>query len=309
MRIVRSLTAWTGVVLVGMTTVVFAQNGKSSSSQGGTPNGAPFQQIESQFAQMYQRMAALEAHVAAVETSLQSQINSINASVAGFQTWVGSVNDAITALNNRNAANEAMIAALQGTVGSLQASLVAVQANLTSVQTQLAGYANTTSQNTAAIVALQTEANQLKLQTTQLQTLIATHTGQIATLDAQIASTNQFLANMKGATCSVGQVVNGVQTSGGLTCVTPPTAGGGGVQVTVSQNSLAFAAGAYTFTVNCPGGYSAVGGGYDGVMGLTVVGSYPHANTTSWIVKVDFKPLPAPASQFGSLTAYAKCVK
>src|SRR5687768_940416 len=109
MTIQRSLVAWTGVVLIVMTTNVVAQNAKNSSSQGNTPNGKPFQQIQSQFAAMNQRITAVETQIDSVERSLQQQINAINTSIGGFQAWVASVNDAITALNNRNAANEALI--------------------------------------------------------------------------------------------------------------------------------------------------------------------------------------------------------
>ena len=66
MAINKSLAAWTCVALLVMTTDVVAQNGKSTTNQGSTPNGKPFQQIQSQFVQLTQRMQALETHASQI---------------------------------------------------------------------------------------------------------------------------------------------------------------------------------------------------------------------------------------------------
>ena len=282
----RWFAAWTTLaVTVCMASEVAAQN-----DRGSTPNGKPFQQVQSQFSGVYQRIRDLQTHVANVEAGLQSQIASINASLVSSFGVMASLDDAVASINARLAANAASIAALAAALGSLDATLAAVTGELAALQAQVAAGSADTAENTAAILALQSQA-------TQLQSSIDAHASRVAALESQATLTNQFLTNMANGTCAVGQAIADVGPQGTLTCVTPA----GGTDLMAAQMSWAFPAGTHALVVNCPLGYRTAGGGYDGAFGVGVVGSFP--TSTAYVVRVQ-SALPT-----ATIQAFAKCVK
>jgi septal ring factor EnvC (AmiA/AmiB activator) len=282
----RWFTAWTTLaVTVCMSSEVAAQTGK-----GSTPNGRPFQQVQSQFSGVYQRIHDLQTHITDVETGLQRQIADINASLLASSGVVASLDDAVASINKQMAANAATVAALAAALGSLDATLAAVKGELAMLQAQVAAGSGDAAENTAAILALQA-------QVTQLQAAISSHTSRISALESQTALTSQFLTNMANGTCAVGQAIADIGLQGALTCVTPA----GGTDLVAAQLTWAFGAGTHGIVVNCPLGYKTSGGGFDGAAGLTVVGSFPTA--TAYVVRVSSS---APSA---SIQAFAKCVK
>ena len=287
MRFQRSVAAW-AIVLLVMAADVQAQNGK-----GSTPNGRPFQQIQSQFAQLHQRLQALETHVNGVERALRAQIAGIDTSLTSIHGRIGSIDDAVTAIHARIDANEEKIGALSESIGSLDAALVAVQTDLSALQNDVAGYASDTADNATAILALQRQA-------AQLASLIQDHATEIESLQGESESVSAFLAKMADATCSTGDVVNGVSADGSIRCV-KPAAAGGGVVVDAVQMTWTFGKVNREFIVGCPAGFAAMGGGFTGTLGIDLVGMHPVG--TTFAVRVN-SPLTSAV-----VTVYARCLK
>lgn len=271
------------LLLVVMNTALEAQ-GRSGNSTG-LPQGKPFQQIQSQLDAVTQRIAAVETQVAALEAGLETELASINASVSALQSWAGTVDGALALLVAQGQANAAAIAALDTSIASLESALAGVRADLLTALTQ--GQLD-------AARALQDEA-------ARLQARIDAQTEQITTLQGQMSSAQAFLDTIAGGTCAAGQAVADIAPTGALTCMTPSA---GGVQVFTVQRGFAFSSGLHSFTATCPLGMVTVGGGYDGVAGVTLVGSFP--TETAWVVRVNFQP--ASPLTFASVTLVAKCV-
>ena len=285
----RSLVAWTGVLLLAMTTELIAQS-RGSSNEGSTPNGRPFQQIQSQFDAMNQRIIQLQVQINSVEAKLQAQIDGINELYAPLQNWIDSVDTAIASLNSRMDADQAMIAAHQAAVGALQASLVSVETELAWLQNQVASYGSSTDANTSAVLALQAQVAELKA-------LINEHAGQIAALQGQVNSIDEFLTAMVDASCAVGEAISDVGVGGKITCLAS-----GGVDLVATQLIWNFGPNVLrTFELDCPAGYKAVSGGYDGAYGMSVVSAFP--KPTSFVIRVQ-SPLVNSAIQ-----VIATCVK
>ena len=232
-----------GLMLV-VTTAAFAQ-GKSGTSQGATPQGKPFQQIQSQFSAvelqlqaMNQQIQALQTQISGVENNLQAQINAINTTLTGLQTQVADGAAATASLTARVTANEASIAALNTAVAALQAQLTAAQA-------LIAG-------QTGDITALQSQVN-------SIQTLINAHTSQIAALQQQTAGLAQFQANLANGTCQTGEAIKDIAPGGFIVCA---PAGASNLQTyTVTAGYYLYTGNNYA-SVGCPAGYIATGSGF-----------------------------------------------
>lgn len=271
----RPLVPWTGVMFFAlMTTELLAQSGPGAAAkQNDTPNGKPFQQIQTQLDAMDVRIQALQVQINSVESAVQKQLAGIQASYASLSGWIDSVDAALASIGNRLDANDASIAAHQGAIGLLAGSLAAVQMELTTLQSQVSAYSSDTSANTAAILALQEQA-------VDLQELIDEHAGQIAILQGQISSVHEFLTTMANATCAVGEAISDVGAGGSITCMTTA-----GLDVQMTEMSWNFGPNTLrTFELFCPAGYKAVSGGYDGAWGITVVSAFPRPS--SYVVRV-----------------------
>lgn len=240
MAIQRSLASWTAIVLLAITTDAVAQNGKSGTNQGSTPNGKPFEQIQSQFAQLDARLLAVENLVAGVESSLQAQIALLNDNLEALQTQANTVEGAVTALDGTVAANTAAIGALTTAVYGLQSALSDAQAAIAA--------------NSGDIQALQGQVN-------GITSLINGHTSQIASLQQQTTLINQFLANLVNGNCQAGQVVNDIRSGGFISCT---AAGAGGTLAAHTNYTLGFLSnfGPNTLIVSCQPGYTLTGSGH-----------------------------------------------
>lgn len=224
---------------------VSAQNGKSATNQGATPNGKPFQQIQAQFAVvdqaltlLNQQIQGIQTQISNVENTLQAQISTINGTLTSLQTQVADAAAAASSLEARVTANEASIAALNAAIAGLQAQLTAAQA-------LIAG-------NSGDITALQAQVN-------NIQSMIGAHSSQIAALQQQTAQLAQFRANLENGNCQTGQAIRDIAPGGFIAC----TQSGGGNLQTVTTSALFYLN--YGFnqgTVSCPAGYVASSSGF-----------------------------------------------
>lgn len=242
MRFQRSMAAWASIVLLVMAADVRAQNGR-----GGTPNGKPFQQMQSQLAEVNAELAALdarvraiEAHVAGIESGLQAQIDLLNTNLGALQSQVTSVQSAAAALEATMASNTAAIGALETAVADLRVAL----------------------QNaTDAIAANAGDVQALTAQVAGITALINTHTSQIASLRQQNVSIDQFLANLANGSCQAGQAVTDITSGGFISCSTMGSAGGNlATHSKVVMGPLGF--GSNTLIVTCQAGYALASSGY-----------------------------------------------
>lgn len=231
-------------VLLVFAATAFAQ-GKSTTNQGSTPNGKPFQQIQSQFAAvdeqlqaMNQQIQALQTQINNVESNLQTQINAINVTLQSHQTQIDNAAAVALSLEARVTANEASIAALNAAVADLQTQLAAAQA-------LIAG-------NTDDITALQGQVN-------NIQTLINVHTSQITNLQQQTTQMNQFLANLVNGNCQSGQAIQDIAPGGFIYCT---QAGGGNLQTVTYSAGYYLNWGSNFASVSCPASYVATGSGF-----------------------------------------------
>lgn len=238
------LAVWCFMVMVAVASSAQAQ-GKSAAAQGGTTQGAPFQQLqaqmtalETQVAAMQQQIHALQAQVTQVESRLQAQIAAINERLISLQAQV-TENDATTAsLNGRIAANESAIAALTIAVEALRDQL-------TSTEALIAG-------NSGNIAALQQHVG-------HLQALITAHSSQITSLQQQSAALAQFQVNLVNGTCATGAAVQDVAPGGFIVCSQP---GGATMQTVTRTAASTLFTGTNVLTVACPAGYVATGSGF-----------------------------------------------
>lgn len=300
------------LLLLAVSSTALAQNGKSSTNQGSTPNGKPFQQIQSQFAavdeqlnQMNQLVQGLQTQIATVESNLQTQLNTINGTLTGLQTEVNTINGTLPGLQTQ-------IDTINGTLPGLQTQIDTINGTMTGLQTQISdGVAATASlearvtANEASIAALNTAVAALQVQltaaqaliagntgditalqgqVTNIQTLINSHTSQIATLQTQTATMNQFLTNLANGTCQTGQAIQDIAPGGFIVCT---QAGGGNLQTMTVQAGFYLNYGNNYASVSCQPGYSATGSGfslpsyYETTSVVTNFGYYTYNNPTT----------------------------
>lgn len=222
------------LLLLASAATVFAAPGNSTTNQGSTPNGKPFQHIQGQ-------ISALQDQITAVEAGLQAQIANIYSQISTMQTQISSLQDATNSLQSRVTANESAIAALQAAVAALNTQLSAVQAQIAS--------------NAGDIQALQAQAN-------NLQSLINAHQAQITSLQQSVASINQFLANMVNMTCQTGQAIQDIGPNGIIYCTQVGQGTGQLSSITLYYYfSLPYNSSGHA-NLSCPSGYTLSGGGY-----------------------------------------------
>lgn len=240
---------WTAVSFLALSLAVvptvFAQNGKSATNQGATPQGKPFQQIQAQFAAVDQALAllnqqiqAIQTQVSNVEASLQAQINAINETLTSLQAQVSDAAAATSSLEARVTANEASIAALNTAIEGLQAQLTTAQALI--------------SGNTGDITALQAQVS-------NIQSMMGAYSSQIAALQQQTAQLAQFRANLENGNCQTGQAVRDIAPGGFIACT---QTGGGNLQTLTTSALFHLNYGFNQGTVSCPAGYVASGSGF-----------------------------------------------
>jgi peptidoglycan hydrolase CwlO-like protein len=241
------------LLLLASTSTVFAAPGNSTTNQGSTPNGKPFQYIQGQ-------ISALQDQITAVETALQAQINNIYSQISTMQGQISDLQSATQSLESRVTANESAIAALQAAVASLNTQLSAVQAQIAS--------------NTGDIQALQAQAN-------NLQSLINAHQAQITSLQQSVASINQFLANMVNMNCQAGQAIQDIGPNGIISCTQVGQGTGQLSSITLFYYfSLPYNSSGHA-NLSCPSGYTLSGGGYQRDVYMDAV-SYVAGINSSW---------------------------
>ncbi len=236
--------------------------GKSSTNQGSTPNGKPFQMIQSQIGginaqlstltadvvALQQQVAALDSRVTSVVNDLQSQLNALAVRVAEAEARLTVNEGAIATLADATAALEARISAAETSIQALQASNASLQATLADVQAQLAAE---TSSIRAAL--LQLENN--------LRTLINTNTANIAALQGQVSGIQMFMSNMVNSACVTGQAARAISPNGVLVCTS--AAAPGTNLFTVSSYLTAPAYWSVGGALGCPTGSTYVDGGFE----------------------------------------------
>lgn len=240
--------------------------GNSSTNQGQTPNGKPFQYIQEQIRSLDARIVALDAKVDALASDLQQQINAIFGRLSDLESrlrdvegQVATVQDAIDALSARVSANEDAVRALEAANAALRDQLAAVQAQL---QQAIADEAAARQAGDAALADQQAQlADDLRRVESNLLSLINANTGSISSLQGQVAGIQQFLANLSSYDCSFGQAVKGVNSNGSLVCTQAGVAGN-----LTSTNYYGYVwAGANSHgwaNLTCPGGTSLTASGY-----------------------------------------------
>ena len=249
--------------VLGASQVVCAQG---RSNGGNTPQGRPFQYIQGQISALREQLNAVQTQVGGIEQRLQRQINDIllrvsavEGDVAGLQQQVTSVEEAAALLKARVSANEETIAALQAAVTDLNGQLALLRSQV--------------AENTEDIALLDGQVSYLR-------ELIDDHQARIASLEQQIRSVQQFLANLTSSGCATGQAARAVSPTGFLVCA---TAGGGGETLRVVHYTALFGAPPNVRTymeVSCPAaGEVLAGGGYSRLMG-------PEFETTSYVSNV-----------------------
>jgi peptidoglycan hydrolase CwlO-like protein len=217
-------------------------NGKSATSQGGTPNGKPFVQIQSQFTQVQQEIQALQSQIDSVETALQTEIAHIYDSIGQLQGQVDTLADATAALRQRVTDNEGVISALNSAAAALQAKLDSALAQLAAANGNLQALTN---------------------QVSSLQTLITLHQSQILALQSENASIDQFLTNLAKGTCQSGQAINAIGATGLIACSQAGTSSGG-VLTSYTTHVIGYMTPNSPTSMNvvCQPGYIVTGGGY-----------------------------------------------
>jgi hypothetical protein len=214
-------------------------NGKSTTGQGVTPNGKPFQQIQSQFTQVQQDLQALQTRIDGVESRLQADITSIYNGISRLEGRIDTLADGIAALQQRSTDNEAAIAALNQALAALQAQLDSAQAQLASTAGAVQG------------------------QVASLLTLIGVHQSQIAALQQENATIDQFLTNLGKGACLGGQAISAVGPTGIVACGQGGTSAGGAL-ASYTTHVLGYMTpnGASSLNVGCQPGYIVTGGGF-----------------------------------------------
>ena len=240
-----------GAAMLVLATGVSAQTGKSTTNQGSTPSGRPFQQIQGQIlsidqqlADMQQQINDLNARITQVQQDLQSQIDGINLTLAGLQAQIASVQDVTASLQAHLAADDSLIQALETAEASLQAQLAAAQAQLATLQGQ-------TNSNTSAIYIVQGQINNIQGQ-------LNAYASQIQSLQQQNGWMTTFLNNLANGTCSYGSAISDIGPQGQIQCV--HTAGS--LTTMTAYNFVPLGYGFNSGSAACPAGWTRTGGGF-----------------------------------------------
>ena len=238
-------------VMLALATGASAQSGKTTTNQGSTPNGKPFQQIQGQIltidqqlADMQQQINDLNGRITQVQQDLQSQINGLNLTLAGVQAQIASVQDVTASFQAHLAADDSLIQAVEAAEASLQAQLAAAQAQLATLQSQ-------TSSNTSAIYVVQGQVDNIQGQ-------LNAYASQIQSLQQQDTWMTTFLNNLANGTCSYGSAISDIGSQGQIQCV--HTAGS--LTTMTVYNSLPLGYGYNSASAVCPAGWTRTGGGF-----------------------------------------------
>jgi hypothetical protein len=135
----KYIAAIVGVLGLLLAIGLSAQSGKSTTDQGSTPNGTPFQYTQGQIAALNAQIAALQAQIAPIANGLQAQIDSLNGQVTSLhaeivqaesylQWQVADLKTQVTSLSSQ-------MTNVQGWLNWLQAQLTSDQSRITALQT------------------------------------------------------------------------------------------------------------------------------------------------------------------------------
>jgi prefoldin subunit 5 len=217
-------------------------NGKSGSSQGATPNGKPFQQIQSQFSQVQQEIQALQTQIDAVESTLQTELDNIYGTVNQLHGQIDTLADGVAALRQRVTDNETAIATLDVAVAALQPKLDGALAQIASANGNL---------------------ETLTSQVSSLETLIAVHQSQMFGLQSENASIEKFLTNVAHGACQSGQAISAIGANGIIACSQAGTSAGASL-LSYTTHVIGYLTpnGSSSVNVGCQPGYVVTGGGY-----------------------------------------------
>jgi hypothetical protein len=157
-----------------------------------------------------------------------------------------------------NAQVQSQLQALQSQLLQLQMQTQVVDAGL---QSQLQGLQSQLQTVNASLASHSTQIEALQNEENIVHQIVSTHTSQIANLQAQVTWINNFLSATRNSTCEVGSVVQGVQSTGVLSCVPVQTAA-----LSVTTVSLGGpyppSPNAWLPSASCPVGYTLTGGGF-----------------------------------------------
>jgi hypothetical protein len=253
-------------VLTG-TSVASAQNGKSNTNQGSTPNGKPF--------------TALNAQI----RTFQEQIDALVAGNAAQADLISALGGAVLALEARLAGVEGSVADLKAHDALTDQWIEALEERWLEAEARLDSQASDLQLLFDADQALQTLMHALKVQADNLQDQLAALGGgmsvaqssllsDLAAINAKLSALQLELGGKQAAlteACAAGSSIRQVNaTTGAVVCELDDigSGGAGGAVGRLETSDFAdvlrtiAAGGAGSSTMFCPSGWVSTGGGY-----------------------------------------------
>lgn len=286
-------------MVVVVATSTLAQNGKSTTGQGSTPNGRPFQALQSQMAAIEQQLSALDAIEAQID-ALARQVAENAASIEDLRTYDALLDARISSLGGAVLALETAMAGLEDDVQALQLHdaiadqwLAALEQRADEAEARLDEHAGELQALVDADSALQEYAAALLLEINFLKSQTQGATADLTSLQQELADVRAELnakQNLIVGSCPAGSSIRQIDSAGGVICeLDDAGAGGGGGASTIVLTDpfnasvvVPAAAIGYGF-VSCPSGYLPLSAGYSVPTYLNVFYSVP-AGSFGWMV-------------------------
>lgn len=208
-RITRKLgrSALMVIALSAITSMSAADNGKSTTNQGATPNGKPFDHINEQLDAQAEKIFGLQIQL----DDITAEVATINADIDGLETRVDENTDAISAVSadlattNQNLAalraeTESDIDDLQGQIDSLQLDINDLEGALNALTAQLAlqliDLQAAIDDNSANISSLMLDVTSLNAQILVLGANVDNATTRLTSLEFDLDALSQLVASL-----------------------------------------------------------------------------------------------------------------
>jgi hypothetical protein len=309
-----SIAFLTAAALLTIATGAFAQNGSSSATGGGTPNGRPFRTLAGQVAtlqgqvlDMSTQLTAIEQQVTASLGTIQSSLDALSAAVAANTASIDDLRTYASLQDQKIASLGGAILALESTMAGVQADMQAVQLHdslmeqwLGTLQQQWQDAEARLAENSADIQrlidadrALQEYAAALKMQLDFVHAMALDTEAVAGTLETRLATVQAQLSSKQDrirTACAAGSSIRQVDAAGNVTCEFDDTGSGGaaGRLATADTWTSAVSVGANSFNyayAYCPTGYLSLGGGFSIPLSTQVFYNAPFLSY-GWVIGV-----------------------